>query len=220
MAPALPDDPEEMTDVQCQAAVDALLTVQPTDASTGSAAWGSEDRGPFISIGASSGRRYKEARLEPGETVTIIGQALPWSDVREQLLAPVAGSNEERAIATDIAAARAAGLLAADPEEAWGNAAIPGFGIGRPTQRPELDPEARLPQVADADEHARALEHYRIPDETLVLARGAGGAMAIYKGAPAVATRHHDLAFLVGLAGAVLTVLSALALGAVVTGSL
>ena len=35
--------------------------------------------------------------------------------------------------ADDIARAREAGLLAASPEEAWGNAAIPGFGIGQPT---------------------------------------------------------------------------------------
>ena len=43
-------------------------------------------------------------------------------------------------IAANIAEARAAGILLTDPEDAWGNAAIPGFGIGRPTRQPELDP--------------------------------------------------------------------------------
>jgi len=205
------DDPDQMTEAQRQAAVEALLTVGLGPAG---------DRGPLISFGAGSGRRYREARLEPGETVTIIGQALPWSDVREQILSPTVGSNVDRDIAADIAAARAAGLLAADPEEAWGNAAIPGFGIGRPTRPPELDPGVRLPRVADPDEHERALERYHIPDETLVLARGTTGAMAIYKGEPALATRHHDFAFVVGLAGAVMSVVCALGIGALLSGGL
>ena len=87
---------------------------------------------------ATARRAWRSARPSP-----ILGQALPWSDVREQLEATVGGSNVERDMAEDIADARAAGELAATPEEAWGNAAIPGFGIGRPTRPPELDPERR-----------------------------------------------------------------------------
>ena len=48
----------------------------------------------------------------------------------------------------NVAEARAAGILRATPEEAWGNAAIPGFGIGRPTRPPELDPGADRPALA------------------------------------------------------------------------
>lgn len=220
VALVLPDDPEQMSEAQRQAAAEDLLTVRPPAESTTSAAWSTGDRTPGFGLGAGQGRRYKEARLEPGETVTVIGQALPWSDVREHLLESSNGSNEERAIADDIASARAAGLLVASPDEAWGNAAIPGFGIGRPTQRPELDPDARVPQVAGADAHEHALERYVIPDGSLVLARGPGGVMAIYRGEPTVATQHHDFAFLMGLAGAVVSVLCALALGIILTGRL
>ena len=36
------------------------------------------------------------------------------------------------------------------PEDAWGNAAIPGFGIGRPVREPELDEAANRPAARDA----------------------------------------------------------------------
>ena len=160
-----------------------------------------------------SGRRYREARLEPGETVTIVGQALPWSDVKGQLDAALLAGNVDRDIADDIAQARASGLLAATPEEAWGNAAIPGFGIGQPTRSPELDPEVTAPEVPDQAVHRAALERYRIPDDTLVLARGPGRTFAVYRGDPVAATQHHDPAFLLGLLGIGMAVFSALALG-------
>jgi hypothetical protein len=111
------------------------------------------------------------------------------------------------------------GMLAASPEEAWGNAAIPGFGVGQPTAQPELDPRAHQPEVPDDDAaHREALEKYDIPDEELVLSRGFKG-MAVYAGPPQVATQHHDFAFVLGLIGAVMAVLCALALGAVLTGT-
>ena len=105
------------------------------------------------------------------------------------------------------------GTLAASPEEAWGNAAIPDFGIGQPTRSPELDPEAHAPGVPDAATDRAAMERYAIAADTLVLARGPGGAMAVYRGGPAAATRHHDPAFLLGLVGVGMAVFSALALG-------
>jgi len=42
----------------------------------------------------------------------------------------------------DIAEARAAGMLVGDPDDAWGNAALPRFGIGRPVSPPHRDPGA------------------------------------------------------------------------------
>ena len=107
------------------------------------------------------------------------------------------------------------------PEEAWGNAAIPGFGIGQPTAEPELDPEALEMDVPeDPQVHEDALAKYVIPDEELVLSRGLRGGMAIYPGTPAQATQHHDMAFLVGVIGAVMAALCAFALGAMLTGTL
>jgi hypothetical protein len=217
----LPDDPGDMTDAQRQAAIDALLTVdRPASPEA------SDGTGGFGLLGGiletSRGRRYREARLEVGETVTIIGQALPWADVRQQLEAVGNGGNVERAIADDIADARAAGELAATPEEAWGNAAIPGFGIGQPTRPPELDPDAQPPRVAGPTPHEAAMDRYEIPADELVLARAPDGALAlaIYRGTPQAATQQHDLAFVLGLVGAVMAVCCTLALGAVLTGSL
>jgi hypothetical protein len=214
----LPNDPEDMTDAQRQAAIDALLTIDrpaPLEAShgVGAAILGG-------SLATSGGRRYREARLEVGETVTIVGQALPWADVRQQLEAMGSGGNVDRAIADDIADAREAGELAASPEEAWGNAAIPGFGIGQPTRPPELDPDAQPPPVAGPTAHEVAMDRYEIPADELVLARAPDGALAIYRGTPQAATQQHDLAFLLGLVGAVMAVCCTLALGAVLTGTL
>jgi hypothetical protein len=168
----------------------------------------------------SKGRRYREAVLEPGDTVTIVGQARPWSDVQADLAAALADSNVDRAIAEDIARARVKGALAATPEEAWGNAAIPGFGIGRPTRSPDLDPRAAIPDVADPAAHEAALERHRIPADALVLARATGGTFAIYKGSPELATRHHDAAFALGLVGIVMSAFSALVLGVMLNMSL
>jgi hypothetical protein len=152
--------------------------------------------------------------------VTIIGQALPWSDVLEAFHAGTGRPEDDHAIAADIAAARATGALAATTEEAWGNAAIPGFGIGRPTQLPALDPQARRPSIEDPDAFDDSLEPYTIPDDSLVLGRGPGSEMAIYLGAPDSAVRHHDLAFLLGISGAVMAVVSALGLGSLLAGTL
>jgi hypothetical protein len=172
-----------------------------------------------VGLGTGRGRRYREARLEVGQTVTVLGQALPWADVREELAGP-AGTNVERAIADDLAIAREAGQLAATPEEAWGNAAIPGFGIGRPTSPPTIDPGATPLTVAGPAVDAAARQRYQIPAHELVLARATGGELAIYEGAPVEATRRHDAAFLLGLVGAVMVVVCTLALGMSLAGGL
>jgi hypothetical protein len=44
--------------------------------------------------------------------------------------------------------------------------------------------------------------------------------MAIYLGAPEAAVRHHDRAFVLGVSGAVMAVVSALGLGSLLTGTL
>ena len=74
------------------------------------------------------------------------------------------------------------GMLAASPEEAWGNAAIPGFGIGAPTAQPGARRPRPPAEVPGGDVHEAALEKYDIPDEELVLSRGLQGGMAIYRG--------------------------------------
>jgi hypothetical protein len=214
------DDPARMTEAQRQAAIDALLTVRPPDPQSPLA---SPDAGrSFLRTGpaTSSGRRYREARLEPGQTVTIIGQALPWSDVVAEAGSAAMVSAIDREVAIDIAAARASGAHAASTEEAWGNAAIPGFGIGRPTEPPALDPDVRSPRLAHPDAYDASMEPYRIPADSLVLAKAPGGSLAVYLGAPAGATQQHDLAFVLGIVGGVMAIVSALGIGALLGGSL
>jgi hypothetical protein len=218
-APFVDRDPEMMTDVERAVATEALLTLRQPDSPVVDD-W-DQGGGSFLRSGRREGRRYREARLEPGQTVTILGQAWPWGEVRETVLAWRPGANVERDIADDIAYAREMGTLAASPEEAWGNAAIPGFGIGAPTAAPRLDPEAVRPELpTDPATHEAALAKYRIPDEELVLSRGLGGGLAIYLGSPREATSHHDFAFMLGLSGAVMAALCAFALGLMLTGTL
>lgn len=213
-------DVEQMTQVERSAAAKALLTVQRPTSATPADDW-DEGGGSFFAARTSEGRRYQEARLEPGQTVTVLGQAWPWGEVQEVVLAANPSDNVERDMAGDLAWAREMGMLAASPEEAWGNAAIPGFGIGSPTAAPELHPDAHRPDVPqDSAVHEDALAKYDIPDEELVLSRGLTGGMAVYLGSPETATQHHDFAFLLGVIGAVMAALSAFWLGAMLTGTL
>jgi hypothetical protein len=156
--------------------------------------------------------------------VTIIGRALPFSDLRDPAEADIALdsdlASDDPEVMGDIAEARAAGLLEATPEEAWGNAAIPGFGIGQPVRTPELDPEAdRLPLATAAQ--AAALERiFTIAPETLVLASAPGSPLLIAHGIPSVAVERQQGRFLVGLLGAVLAIGSAVALAVMLPSAL
>ena len=185
-------------------AVMALLTVHDP----GSMALGA-------GIRDGRGRRsYREARLEPGDLVTIIGRALPFSDLVDPSGADVGTESdallEDPEIAADIAAARATGSLADDPAAAWGNAAIPGFGIGRPVVRPEIDPEANPLPLADTEEAARTERTFEIAPETLVLAASEEVPLLIAHGAPGAIIERGQTRFVVGLLGAVLAIASAM----------
>ena len=121
------------------AAIADLLTVHDPRSTTGSPAWPGFEQG-------IARREYRESRLEPGDAVTIVGRALPFRDLDDPAGADLGlgGSDLEAdpEIAADMAAARAPGTLADDAEAAWGNAAIPGFGIGQPVSEPAIDPAA------------------------------------------------------------------------------
>lgn len=171
------------------------------------------------SFGGGDGRHhYREAILAPGDPVTIIGRALPFSDLDDPAEADIAlGSDiaaDDPEVIGDIAEARQAGMLEASPEEAWGNAAIPGFGIGQPVRTPELDPEAdRLP-LATETQAAAAERTFTISPETLVLASAPGAPLLVAHGTPSVAVERQQGRFLVGLLGAVLAIGSVVALAA------
>jgi hypothetical protein len=172
------------------------------------------------------GRRYVEARAELGDVVTIVATVLPYSMVGEDVGSDDENPLEDPEIADDLAAARSAGSLHARPEDAWGNAAIPGFGIGRPTRVPVLDPgatpEPAAPRLASvpalsgppgstpsveggAPSGDGAPAAFDIPADQLVLAAGATG-MTIYGGTPVEAAGSEMSRFWQGVAGAALAV--------------
>jgi len=200
-----------------------LLTVHPAatalDGSDGSPALRAAG-GLFggTAFGFGSGRRhYREARLAVGDAVTVVGMVLPFdqladpdgSDSMDGSLDP--GSSDPE-IAADLAAAESRGGLATSPEQAWGNAAIPGFGIGHPTRTPTLDPAAAVPVLATADEAARTARTFDITPGSLILAEDPAQRLLVTAGTPAAAAQRADDRFILGLLGAALSIGCALAL--------
>lgn len=184
--------------------------------------------GDPLAAGSSAGRRdYEEARIEPGDTVTVVGTALPFDQLPDPAEADMAGSEAiggplaalaDPEIAADLEAARAAGTIEDSPDEAWGNAAIPGFGIGQPVRPPELDPAATPPTVADAPTAERFERTFEIKPTELILAMAPGRPLLVSLGAPTVVITRDQDAFLRGLVGAVLSIASAIVLAFVIGG--
>jgi hypothetical protein len=203
------------------AAIAALTSLPQTRQFNALAILGGSSR--TYGSGSDRRRHYRERRLEPGDAVTIVGRALPFSDLADPAEADIADDSiaaDDPEVSGDIAEAREAGLLAATPEVAWGNAAIPGFGIGRPTRTPALDPAAAVLPIAGTEEALRSERRFAIAPETLVLASAPGVPLLIAHGAPQAAVDRQQGRFLVGLLGAVLAIGSAMALALVVSGGL
>jgi hypothetical protein len=165
---------------------------------------------------SSSRNHYREARIEPGETVTVVGRALPFADLDDpagaNLLDGTGLDGADPEIAADLAEARAAGLLAATPEEAWGNAAIEGFGIGQPVRTPELDPDANRPPPPDPALAARAAAAFEIAPDALILASSEEVPLLISLGAPSQVAARGQGQFVLGLVGGALAIGSMMAL--------
>lgn len=165
-------------------------------------------------------KHYVEARIEPGETITVIGSALPFSSLDDPDEADAArGSGDELApgeldpeVAADLAAARAAGAIAPDAESAWGNAAIPGFGIGRPVRPPTLDSGVAPLPIATPAEVAGFRRQFEVAPDTLVIASGTDTRLLISSGAPGQAEARNQGRFFMGLAGALLAIVCAVAI--------
>jgi hypothetical protein len=172
---------------------------------------------------AGSNRHYTEARIEAGDVVTVVGQVLPFSELSDPTTANLLDvsmvSATDPEVAADLAAARAAGELAATPADAWGNAAIEGFGIGRPVRSPVLDPEANKPPPPDPGLETRARDAFEIAPEALVLASADDAPLLVTVGAPAAVIARTRGPILVGLFGAIVAIASAMTLAVVLGGA-
>jgi hypothetical protein len=181
--------------------------------------------GGAANLAAAGGRRrYVEARIEPGDVVTVVGRVLPFGELDDPASADILDASGVEAgdpeIAADLAAARAAGLLADSPADAWGNAAIEGFGIGRPVRAPELDPAATPPPPPDPGLAARARAAFDIPADALVISSSTEVPMMISLGAPGAVAARDQGRFIVGLLGAALAIGSAMALALILDGGI
>jgi hypothetical protein len=184
---------------------------------------GADEASPLAGVGDRHGRRrYREWRLEPGEAVTVVGLALPFGDLDDPVAANLGDaidpSHDDPEVAADLAAARAAGALAADAASAWGNAAIPGFGIGRPVATPHLDPGATALPVASPEERARVERTFEIAPDTLVLVASEEVPLLIAHGTPGAVVDRGQAQLVVGLLGAILAIVSAMAFAFVLNG--
>ncbi len=212
--------PDGGTPLDREAAIAALLTVRRPDPDAVDLG---DDASPLGWAGKGGGREYREARLEVGDVVTVVGSALPFghlpdpfgADRMERSSDPLVGLDDP-VVAAQLALARANGTLLS-PEEAWGNAAIPGFGIGRPVREPELDPGAHRAAVAPEEREREAVARFHIAPDTLVIAATDESPLLIAEGAPAAVVAREQDRFLVGLLGAVIAVGSAIA-GALILG--
>jgi hypothetical protein len=202
------------TELDREAAI-AALTTMPTATRGTLSVLGGAMRGSYLGIPGRR-RRYREELLTPGDAVTIVGRAMPFGDLGDPNEADIAiGSGlaeDDPEIAGDIAEARSVGLLADSVEEAWGNAAIPGFGIGQPVRPPDLDPAAERLPLGSAAAADAAQRRFAIAPETLVLASAPGVPLLIAHGLPSAAVERQQGRFLVGLLGAVVAIASAMAL--------
>jgi hypothetical protein len=207
------------------AQIAALLTVRPAAGGLPGDD-GGRTRGLASGLvgGGRGARRFREARIEPGDTVTIVGRAMPFDQLDDPAAAdtfdPGSPASGDPEIAADLAAARAAGILVGDAEEAWGNAAIPGFGIGRPVRPPELDDAATDPPLASEDDAARYRRSFEIAPDALIVAAAEDAPLVIAIGSPSVAAGRREREFLVGLLGAVVAIASAMALAVMLGGGL
>ncbi|MBI3749053.1 MAG: hypothetical protein HY262_09460 [Chloroflexi bacterium] len=156
--------------------------------------------------------------------MTIVGRALPFRDLEDPAAADLGlGGDDLEAdpeIAADLAAARAAGTLADDADEAWGNAGIPGFGIGRPVTAPVIDPAATPLPLATADAATRAKRRFEIAADDLVIAASAEVPLLIAYGTPGAVVGRDQARFAVGLLGAGLAIASALVIALSLSGGL
>jgi hypothetical protein len=202
-----------------EAAIADLLTVHAPSPSSLDV-----DRPAGFGVGpGASGQEYEEARIEVGDVVTIVGMAVPFgqlpdpsgADRLDRVGDPTTGLDDP-VVAAEVEAALATGQLL-DPVQAWGNAAIPGFGIGAPVRAPVLDPRAKPEPVAPAEAVERNERLFDIGPDTLVIAASPESPLLIATGSPGEVVERDRWQFSLGLLGALLAIGSAVGAALVVS---
>ena len=108
--------------------------------------------------------------------------------------------------------------LVADPEDAWGNAGIPGFGIGQPIRAAEIDPAAHpLPSAPPGSPSASSGRSRSTPRRSSSPHR-TRSRCSIAHGAPGTAAARQGDRFLLGLVGAAVSVISAMVFAIMLNG--
>ena len=154
--------------------------------------------------------------------ITVVGRVLPFGDLSDPTAANMldesmvsAGDSE---VAADLAEARAAGLLAATPEEAWGNAAIEGSGsASRSERRSSIPRPTRRPRRIRRSRPGPATPSTSRP-EALVLAGSPDAPLLVSLGAPAAIAARHRGPIVLGLVGGVIAIVSAMTLAVLIGG--
>ena len=208
------DRPSPVAGLDREAAIAALLAVPanpPSEsalsvlAGTSGSLYGSSDQR----------RRYREAILAPGDAVTIVGRALPFSDLADPTEADVAiGSDlaaDDPEVLGDIAEARQAGLLERRPRRPGATPRSRASASASRCVRPSSTlrrtscrspPPAKRPRPSAGSRSHPTASSSRAPGVPLLIAHGVPGA----------AVERHEGRFLVGLLGAILAIASAMAL--------
>ena len=169
------------------------------------------------SVRGERGRRYEESRLDVGDTVTVVGTALPFghlddpdgADHLDRYGDPLAALDDPE-VAMNIAEAREAGILD-DARGGVGQRRDPGLRHrpARPATgaRPGGDgararPRPRRPSASSAS--------FDLEPDLLVLAAGRDTPLLVAHGAPGEVVAREEGRFLLGLLGAILAIAGAI----------
>ena len=181
--------------------------------------------------GLGGGRReYEEARIEVGDTVTIVGTALPFDQLPDPDGADMAEGTAiggpqaamlDPEIAADLEAARAAGTLAVEPRRRPG-ATPRSPASGSASRRGSRSSIQRQPlRTSPTPQTAESFQRtFDIAPGELVLAVGRDRPLLVSAGAPDAAVARGQDQFLLGLVGAALAIGSAVVLALVIGGTI
>ena len=159
-------------------------------------------------------RSYRETRLEPGDAVTIVGRALPFSDLRgpsrsrrRDRVGSVPRRSGDRCGPGGGPGDRGSGRR---PDGRLGQCRDPGVRDRASGQRSADRPRGSSAAACRGRRSLRAERTFEIAPDTLVLAASDEVPLLIAYGIPGQVVDRRQTQFLVGLLGAILAIASAM----------